>query len=45
MRNKNILDRKWLEEFGGLLAFRTSDVSKILKIPKILNSLYLSKRK
>ncbi len=34
MRNSNILDRKWLEEFGGLLAFRTSDVSKILKLPQ-----------
>ena len=34
MRNKNILDRKWLEEFGGLLALRTSDISEIMNIPK-----------
>ena len=34
MRNKNILDRKWLEEFGGLLALRTSDIHKIMNIPK-----------
>ena len=34
MRNKNILDRKWLEEFGGLNALRTSDLNKIMGLDK-----------
>lgn len=34
MRNKNILDRKWLEEFGGLLSLRTSDIHKMMNIPQ-----------
>ncbi len=29
-----ILDRRWLEEFGGLLGLRTNDISEILQIPK-----------
>jgi N-acetyl sugar amidotransferase len=32
--DKNILDRRWLEEFGGLLGLRTNDLADILKIPK-----------
>ena len=28
------LDRRWLEEFGGLLGLRTNDLEDILKIPK-----------
>ena len=32
--DKNILDRRWLEEFGGLLGLRTNDISDILQIPK-----------
>ena len=28
------LDRKWLEEFGGLLGFRTTDLENLMKIPK-----------
>lgn len=27
--NRNILDRRWLEEFGGLLGFRVSDLKEI----------------
>lgn len=30
----NILNRRWLEEFGGLLGLRTNDISDILQIPK-----------
>ena len=44
MRNKNILDRKWLEEFGGLNALRTSDLNKIMGLDKTTNSLYIPKR-
>ena len=32
--DSNILDRRWLEEFGGLLGLRTNDISDILQIPK-----------
>jgi len=32
------LNRRWLEEFGGLLGLRTTDIENILKIPK--NKLY-----
>ncbi len=32
--DKEILDRRWLEEFGGLLGLRTNDISDILNIPK-----------
>jgi N-acetyl sugar amidotransferase len=32
--DNNILDRRWLEEFGGLLGLRTNDISDILQIPK-----------
>lgn len=32
--NDNILNRRWLEEFGGLLGLRTNDISDILQIPK-----------
>ena len=32
--DNNILNRRWLEEFGGLLGLRTNDISDILQIPK-----------
>jgi len=32
--DNNILNRRWLEEFGGLLGLRTNDLEDILKIPK-----------
>lgn len=32
MRNSNILDRKWLEEFGGLLGLRTGDIKEMLSL-------------
>ena len=32
--DEGILDRRWLEEFGGLLGLRTNDLSEILQIPK-----------
>ena len=40
----NILDRKWMEEFGGLSGFRISDAEEILKLPhnKILPFIYPS---
>ena len=28
------LDRAWLEEFGGLLGFRTSDLESLMGVPK-----------
>ena len=33
-QDSNIMDRRWLEEFGGLLGLRTNDMSDILGIPK-----------
>tara|TARA_A100001015_G_scaffold311739_1_gene415560 strand:- start:297 stop:1211 length:915 start_codon:yes stop_codon:yes gene_type:complete len=33
-QDSSILDRRWLEEFGGLLGLRTNDISDILQIPK-----------
>ncbi len=33
-QDSHILDRRWLEEFGGLLGLRTNDISEILQIPK-----------
>ena len=38
--DKNILDRRWLEEFGGLLGLRTNDIMDILQIPKEKLILY-----
>ena len=38
--DNNILDRRWLEEFGGLLGLRTNDISDILKVPKEKLTLY-----
>ena len=32
--DSNVLDRRWLEEFGGLLGLRTNDMADILQIPK-----------
>ena len=32
--DNNILNRRWLEEFGGLLGLRINDISDILQIPK-----------
>jgi len=32
--NSYILDRRWLEEFGGLLGLRTSDLTDVMGIPK-----------
>ena len=31
--DSNVLDRRWLEEFGGLLGLRTNDMADILQIP------------
>lgn len=31
---EGILDRRWLEEFGGLLGLRTNDIADILQIPR-----------
>ena len=33
-QDSSILDRRWLEEFGGLLGLRTNDISDIIQIPK-----------
>ena len=30
----NVMDRRWMEEFGGLLGLRVSDLSETYKIPK-----------
>tara|TARA_A100001015_G_C14885523_1_gene670267 strand:- start:9 stop:1166 length:1158 start_codon:yes stop_codon:yes gene_type:complete len=38
--DSNVLDRRWLEEFGGLLGLRTNDISDILKIPKDKLTMY-----
>ena len=38
--DSNVLDRRWLEEFGGLLGLRTNDISDILQIPKEKLILY-----
>jgi N-acetyl sugar amidotransferase len=32
--NDNVLDRKWMEEFGGLNGFRISDAEIILDLPR-----------
>ena len=32
--DEGILDRRWLEEFGGLLGLRTNDIADILQIPR-----------
>jgi N-acetyl sugar amidotransferase len=34
MLNNKILNRRWLEEFGGLLGLRVTDISDLMKIPK-----------
>jgi N-acetyl sugar amidotransferase len=39
-QNKIILDRRWMEEYGGLLGLRTNDIEHILKIPKEKLILY-----
>jgi hypothetical protein len=33
-QENNILDRSWLEEFGGLLGLRVSDLAEVYEIPK-----------
>ena len=30
--DNHILDRSWLEEFGGLLGLRTTDISELMSI-------------
>jgi hypothetical protein len=39
-QDANVLDRRWLEEFGGLLGLRTNDISDILQIPKEKLTMY-----
>ena len=39
-QNRTILDRRWMEEFGGLLGLRTNDLSDIMDIPKEKLVLY-----
>ena len=41
--HSNILDRSWLEEFGGLLGMRVSDLSEAYGLNKNLNP-YISNR-
>ena len=44
--DNNILNRRWLEEFGGLLGLRTNDISNILQIPeeKLIQYTYPSEK-
>ena len=39
-QDANVLDRRWLEECGGLLGLRTNDISDILQIPKEKLTMY-----
>ena len=39
-QNRTILDRRWMEEFGGLLGLRTNDLQSIMEIPKEKLTLY-----
>ncbi len=43
-KNKNILGREWLEEFGGLLGNRASDMLGVNGITEKICFIYLSKR-
>jgi N-acetyl sugar amidotransferase len=44
--DNNILNRRWLEEFGGLLGLRANDISNILQIPeeKLIQYTYPSEK-
>ena len=33
-QDRTVLDRRWMEEYGGLLGLRTNDLSDVLQIPK-----------
>jgi N-acetyl sugar amidotransferase len=39
-QDRTILDRRWMEEYGGLLGLRTNDLEDILQIPKEKLVLY-----
>ena len=40
--NKSFTDRKWLEEFGGLIGMRVSDLTSYSDIEKKTRNIYLS---
>ncbi len=39
-QDRTVLDRRWMEEYGGLLGLRTNDLSDVLQIPKEKLVLY-----